>query len=40
MLSLLMISRRLAEKSTIKNTMVDLKGLLPDDSGIVSEIRC
>ena len=34
------ISRLLAEKSAIENTMVDLKRLLPDDGGVVSEIRC
>ena len=33
------ISRLLAEKNAIENSMVALKRLLPDDSGVVSEIR-
>ena len=33
------ISRLLAEKNAIENSMVASKRLLPDDSGVVSEIR-
>ena len=33
------ISRLLAEKIVIENSMVSLKRLLPDDNNVVSEIR-